>query len=42
VRPHVSFGAAVRLPESLYDATGAEAVAQLRGLLGQDTFDSQE
>jgi copper homeostasis protein len=40
-RPHVSFGAAVRLPESLYDTTGAEAVAQLRGLLGQDTFDSQ-
>lgn len=32
-RPHVSFGASLEPPESLYDATGQEAVAHLRGLL---------
>jgi copper homeostasis protein len=31
--PHVSFGGAVKLPEDRYDATSAEAVAELRGLL---------
>jgi copper homeostasis protein len=32
-RPQVSFGGAVRPPEDRYDATSAEAVAELRGLL---------
>jgi copper homeostasis protein len=33
-RPQVSFGGAVRLPEHHYDATSAQAVAELRGRLG--------
>ena len=33
-RPQVSFGSAVRWPEDRYDATDAEAVAQLRAQLG--------
>jgi len=32
-RPHVSFGSAVKLPEDRYEATSAEAVAELRGML---------
>jgi copper homeostasis protein len=32
-RPQVSFGSAVRFPEDRYDATSADAVAELRGLL---------
>jgi len=34
-RPQVSFGGAVKLPEDHYDATGAEAVAELRRLLSR-------
>jgi copper homeostasis protein len=32
-RPQVSFGGAIQIPEDRYDATSAEAVAELRGRL---------
>ena len=34
-RPLVSFGGAVKLPEDRYDATSAEAVAELRQLISR-------
>lgn len=35
-RPQVSFGGTVKIPEDRYEATSAEAVAELCGLLGRD------